>query len=276
MLMTNRDTSPSRQHLDWRTVRPGAPAPGAPRKSRAACAQLKSSARARASCRGTASAPDRPLQIGVHDTALLSGRPRAPQHLQRSVHRVGRHRRAAGHGLQHDQAEGLGPARKHEHDRPPHTPWPVRRAAARPASAPAGNVALQRGLAAARRRTPPWCPGMSSSQEGLDVFLVGHPAHKQRHRPRQRPSGGYSAGCGWKANRPRVHAMRPAAQVAKAALLQHAQHALRWAPSRRTRACGNGGTARNPRTAALCKAALRISGNLVWKAVVKASPACRQ
>lgn len=54
-----------------------------------------------------------PLQIVVHDTAVTTSIPFS-QHLQRAIYRIGRNRRAAGHGFKHHQAKGFRPARKNK------------------------------------------------------------------------------------------------------------------------------------------------------------------
>jgi hypothetical protein len=89
---------------------------------------------------------------------------------------------------------------------------------------------------------------MSSLQKGLDVFLVRHPAHKQRHRAAPaRPWAGTDRGISLVTEQlvstPWVQLRR----LRKPAL-QHAQHTAWSAPSRRKNGrCESAGTTHNPR-----------------------------
>ena len=118
-------------------------------------------------------------QILVEDTALAWR-----DDVERPRHRIGRDRQSAGHGLEHDEAEGVGPAREHEH-------------------VPGGDVARQRlatqlpgegdvGVAYTEfRQVRPVADDDLAAveaqiEERLDVLLDGDPADEQRDRPRQR------------------------------------------------------------------------------------------
>ena len=140
---------------------------------------------ARASWRGTASAPVPGAASGLHpDTAALAAVAACPA--PPAGRPPGRPPPACRWPwLRASPGQRFPIGWERQTHRPPHTPWPVRRAAARPASAPADSAAFSEASSGPTPQTT-LVPGMSSSQEGLDVLLVGHPADKQRHRPRQR------------------------------------------------------------------------------------------
>src|SRR5439155_6050048 len=129
-----------------------------------------------------------------------------------------RHRRAAGHRLEHHQPEGLAGARKHEHigaavdlhqlgARNDTTPVNVRILALH---------ALEQGADAIDE----FGARQVELQKRLEILFVGDPADKEKHRARQS-----EIDVGHRLEQAQVDAMRPASQIGEAVRLENRKHA---------------------------------------------------
>ena len=193
-------------------------------------------------------------------------------HVQRALHRIGRHRHAAGQRLQHHQAEGVGAAGKDEDVAGRHRPRPAPRPTAAPRNLASGYCARQR---VARRAVADHHlgAGQIEREEGLDVLLDRDAADIEPDRPcdraARRPGSGGTGRCPRRATRC-AHCWKPCA-------LQFALQRRRSPPSSRWPGRGTSAASDRPALPATKgKRAWTYSGKRVWNEVVKAMPCFRQ
>ena len=113
--------------------------------------------------------------------------PSVLHHVQRSGDREGRHRYAAGHGLEHDEPEGIREAREHEHVGGGHVggEFLAQFLSGEPDVRVPGTEALQVRTVSHHVLGP----GQVEIQERLDVLFHGYPSHVHGQRPRPRQEG---------------------------------------------------------------------------------------